>query len=126
MCGVWRRRREAASVAIVPERAILITRVVRCDREERSRLLPAGESILRRVQGERAVGLLYGQRALLIGALDARNYVGTAEHSRYRDHPVQAAVGDAKMFETIFFGTRAEADKVLAVVHRMHRRSRVS
>ena len=81
---------------------------------------PSGESVLRRVQGERAVGLLYGQRALLIGALDARNYVGTAEHSRYRDLPFKRLSATAKMFETVFFGTRAEADKVLAVVHRMH------
>ena len=48
---------------------------------------PRGESVLRRVQGERAVGLLYGQRALLIGALDPRNYIGTARHSRYREQP---------------------------------------
>ena len=81
---------------------------------------PSGESVLRRVQGERAVGLLYGQRALIMGALDARNYVGTAEHSRYRDLPFKRLAATAKMFETVFFGTRAEADKVLSVVHRMH------
>lgn len=81
---------------------------------------PRGESVLRRVQGERAVGLLYGQRALIIGALDARNYVGTAEHSRYRDLPFKRLAATGKMFETVFFGTRAEADKVLAVVERMH------
>ncbi len=76
--------------------------------------------MLRRVQGERAVGLTYGQRALLIGALDARNYVGTAVHSRYRDQPFKRLVATGKMFETIFFGTRAEADRVLAAVRRMH------
>lgn len=82
---------------------------------------PSGTSVLRRVQGERAVGLMYGQRALLIGALDARNYVGTANHTRYRDQPFRRLVATAKMFETVFFGTRAEADRVLAVVERMHR-----
>lgn len=82
---------------------------------------PRGTSMLRRVQGERGVGLMYGQRALLIGALDARNYVGTALHSRYRDRPFKRLSATAKMFETVFFGTRAEADKVLAVVHGMHR-----
>jgi uncharacterized protein (DUF2236 family) len=81
---------------------------------------PSGTSVLRRVQGERAVGLLYGQRSLIIGALDARNYVGTAEHSRYRDLPFKRLAATAKMFETIFFGTKADADKVLAVVERMH------
>jgi len=83
---------------------------------------PRGTSMLRRVQGERSVGLMYGQRALLIGALDARNYVGTALHSRYRDRPFKRLSATAKMFETIFFGTRAEADKVLAVVDGMHRK----
>jgi len=81
---------------------------------------PRGESVLRRVQGERSVGLMYGQRALLIGALDARNYVGTQNHTRYRDQPFKRLVATAKMFETVFFGTRAEADRVLAVVGRMH------
>lgn len=83
---------------------------------------PSGESVLRRVQGERTVGLLYGQRALIIGALDPRNYVGTAEHSRYRDAPFKRLAATGKMFERIFFGTRAEADKVLAVVAGMHSR----
>jgi uncharacterized protein (DUF2236 family) len=81
---------------------------------------PRGRSVLRRVQGERRVGLLYGQRALIIGALDARNYVGTAEHSRYRDLPFKRLAATGKMFETVFFGSRAEADRVLAVVNRMH------
>lgn len=83
---------------------------------------PRGTSMLRRVQGERSVGLMYGQRALLIGALDARNYVGTALHSRYRDRPFKRLSATAKMFETVFFGTRAEADRVLAVVDGMHRK----
>ena len=81
---------------------------------------PSGESVLRRVQGERAVGLLYGQRALIMGALDARNYVGTAEHSRYRDRPFKRLAATGKMFETVFFGSRAEADRVLEVVSRLH------
>ena len=66
------------------------------------------------------MGLTYGQRALLIGALDARSFVGTAEHSRYRDQPFKRLAATGKMFETVFFGTRAEADRVLATVARMH------
>ena len=81
---------------------------------------PRGESVLRRVQGERAVGLLYGQRALLIGALDPRNYIGTARHSRYREQPFRRLAATGKMFESVFFGDREEADRVLAVVARMH------
>jgi uncharacterized protein (DUF2236 family) len=83
---------------------------------------PRGRSVLRRVQGERSVGLLYGQRGLLIGALDARNFVGTVEHSRYREQPFKRLAATGKMFEAVFFGSRAEADRVLAVVHRMHER----
>lgn len=85
---------------------------------------PRGSSVLRRVQGERSVGLMYGQRALLIGALDARNYVGTALHSRYRERPFKRLAATARMFETVFFGTREEADRVLAVVDEMHGRVR--
>jgi uncharacterized protein (DUF2236 family) len=81
---------------------------------------PRGESVLRRVQGERAVGLLYGQRALLIGALDPRNYIGTARHSRYREQPFRRLAATGKMFESVFFGDREEADRVLAAVARMH------
>lgn len=81
---------------------------------------PRGKSVLRRVQGERAVGLMYGQRALLIGALDARNYVGTATHTRYNDRHFKRLAATAKMFEAIFFGSREEADRVLAAVARMH------
>ena len=79
-------------------------------------------SMLRRVQRERAVGLLYGQRALGIGALDPRNFVGTLRHDRSADRPFHRLVATAKMFESIFFGSRAEADKILAAVHRMHSR----
>jgi uncharacterized protein (DUF2236 family) len=78
------------------------------------------DSVLRRVHRERAVGLLYGQRALAIGALDPRNFAGTLLHSRYRERPFQRLAATARMFESVFFGSRAEADRVLAAVERMH------
>jgi len=81
---------------------------------------PRGRSILRRVHDERAVGLLYGQRALCIGAVNPLNFVGTIEHSRSRETPFKRLTSTAKAFETIFFGTRAQADRVLAYVHRLH------
>jgi uncharacterized protein (DUF2236 family) len=81
---------------------------------------PAGRSILRRVHEERAVGLFYGQRALMIGALNPVNFVGTYEHTAARMKPFQRLARTAEAFETIFFGTRAEADRVLAYVHRLH------
>jgi uncharacterized protein (DUF2236 family) len=81
---------------------------------------PRGTSILRRVHEERAVGLLYGQRALAIGAIMPLNFVGTIRHTNARDKPFQRLTHTAKAFETIFFGSKEEADKVLAFVHRLH------
>src|SRR5947209_16072295 len=82
---------------------------------------PRGRSMLRRVHEQRAVGLFYGQRALCIGALHPLNYVGTSLHSRGKLEPFRRLAATAKTFETIFFGTRAEADRVLETVARMHR-----
>ena len=79
-------------------------------------------SILRRIHSERAVGLFYGQRALMVGALNPLAFVGTTEHTAAKLKPFQRLSHTAEVFETIFFGTKAEADKVLAFVHRLHER----
>ncbi len=76
--------------------------------------------MLRRVHDERMVGLLYGQRALCIGAVMPLNYVGTSEHSYAKLTPFRRLVHTGNAFEKIYFGTRAEADQVLAYVHRLH------
>jgi uncharacterized protein (DUF2236 family) len=79
--------------------------------------------MLRRVQEERAVGLLFGQRALMLGAMmHPLAYYGTSAHTNARERPFQRLVHTAKAFEAIFFGSRAEADRVLAYVRRMHER----
>jgi uncharacterized protein (DUF2236 family) len=83
---------------------------------------PAGESVLRRVHGERAVGLNYGQRALMIGAAHPVNFIGTQANTRSGNRPFLRLVHTAKVFEAVFFGTRAEADEMLAIVARMHDR----
>jgi uncharacterized protein (DUF2236 family) len=83
---------------------------------------PPGRSMARRVHGERSVGLLYGQRALLIGALEPLTYTGTMLSTNAGDHPFTRLARTAKIQETIFLGTRAEADKALAAVHRLHER----
>jgi uncharacterized protein (DUF2236 family) len=83
---------------------------------------PEGESILRRVHSERAVGLFYGQRALMIGALNPLAFVGTIQHTNAKQKPFQRLSHTAEVFETIFFGTRAEADRVLESVRRLHER----
>lgn len=74
------------------------------------------------VHGERSVGLLYGQRALLIGALEPLTYTGTMISTRSANRPFQRLARAAKIQETILLGTRAEADKALAVVRRLHER----
>ena len=61
----------------------------------------------RRVHGERSVGLLYGQRALLIGALEPLTYTGTMLSTRSADRPFERLARTAKIQETIFLGTRA-------------------
>ena len=76
----------------------------------------------RRVHGERSVGLLYGQRALLIGALEPLTYTGTMLSTAAGDHPFTRLARTAKIQETVFLGTKAEADKALAAVHRLHER----
>ena len=77
---------------------------------------PAGSSVLRAVHSERAVGLNYGQRALMLGAAHPVNFVGTQANTRSGARPFLRLAHTAKAFETIFFGSRAEADRVLAFV----------
>jgi uncharacterized protein (DUF2236 family) len=76
----------------------------------------------RRVHGDRAVGLLYGQRALLIGALEPLTYTGTVLTTKAGDHPFARLAHTAKVQETVFLGTREEADEALAAVRRLHER----
>lgn len=85
---------------------------------------PQGRSLLREAQEERVVGLFYGQRALAIGALHPVNYTGTSEATSGREKPFRRLARTASDFETIFLGTRAEADKVLAKVRTLHERVR--
>jgi uncharacterized protein (DUF2236 family) len=83
---------------------------------------PRGASVLRRVQEERIVGLLYGQRALCIGALKPLNYVGTSDHTHNKLTPFKRLAHTGLMFERVMFGSREEADRTLTAVAGMHRR----
>src|SRR5260221_6698835 len=80
----------------------------------------------RRVHGERSVGLLYGQRALLIGALEPLTYTGTMLSTRSGDRPFERLARTARIQETVFLGTREEADMALGAVHRLHTRTKGS
>jgi uncharacterized protein (DUF2236 family) len=90
--------------------------------EDSSYYFPPGRSVARRVHGERSVGLLYGQRALLIGALEPLTYTGTMLSTTSGDRPFERLARTAKIQETILLGTRGEADQALAVVRRLHER----
>jgi uncharacterized protein (DUF2236 family) len=81
---------------------------------------PPGRSMARRVHGERSVGLLYGQRGLLIGSLEPLTYTGTMLSTRAGDRPFERLVRTAKIQEAVFLGTRSEADDALAAVRRLH------
>ncbi len=83
---------------------------------------PRGRSILRMVHEEKAVGLMYGQRALCVGAVKPLNYVGTSEHTHNKRTPFKRIAHTGGMFEAVFFGARAQADRVLAAVDAMHER----
>lgn len=83
---------------------------------------PRGRSVLNRVMRERAVNLLYGQRALMVGALQPVAFIGTTQSSKAHATPWKRLVHTAEMFDAVFFGSRDEADKALAFTARMHRR----
>ena len=90
--------------------------------DDENHYFPPGRSMARRVHGERSVGLLYGQRALLIGALEPLTYTGTMLSTKSGEWPFTRLARTAKIQETVFLGTRAEADTALAAVHRLHER----
>jgi uncharacterized protein (DUF2236 family) len=83
---------------------------------------PRGSSILRRVHAERAVGLLYGQRALMLGALNPIGFIGTTQRSKAHNTPWKRLTHTAQMFEAVFFGSREEADRALGFTGRLHDR----
>jgi uncharacterized protein (DUF2236 family) len=85
---------------------------------------PRGRSMLRRVHEQRIVGLLYGQRGLMVGAVDPVVATGTFQSSAGTGAPFDRLVRTARVFEATFFGTRAEADRELARVHRLHKRTK--
>ena len=85
---------------------------------------PSGESVLRRVHGERIVGLVYGQRSLLLQATHPLAFAGLVANTGGLEAPFQRLARTAKTMETVFFGTRAEADAVTARVRRAHSRVR--
>jgi uncharacterized protein (DUF2236 family) len=76
------------------------------------------------VHEERAVGLLYGQRALLMQATHPVAFTGLMGATAGLDAPFKRLARTAQIMETVFFGTRAEADRATSRVRRMHTRVR--
>ena len=85
---------------------------------------PPGESVLRRVHEERAVGLLYGQRSLLMQATHPVAFTGLLSSTSGTPAPFQRLARTAKLMETVFFGSCAESDRVTRAVQKMHSRVR--
>jgi uncharacterized protein (DUF2236 family) len=73
---------------------------------------------------ERVVNLLYGQRALMLGALQPVAFIGTTQRSTAHSRPWRRLVHTAEMFDAVFFGSTDEADKALHFTHRLHQRVR--
>lgn len=82
----------------------------------------ADDSMIRRVMSKRAVGVTYGLRALVVGAVHPLLYVGTAEHTSHRDTPYTRLATTGALFEAVFLGTKTEADRALAFTRRKHSR----
>lgn len=80
----------------------------------------ADDSMIRRVMRKRAVGLTYGQRALVIGAVNPLLYVGTAEHTQHRTTPYTRLALTGRLFEAVALGSREEADRARAFTHKKH------
>ena len=82
---------------------------------------PRSTSLARRMMEERVVALYYGQRASLVGALEALAFVGTTLHTYAGGGKLYARMlRTASSFETIWHGSREEADVELARVQAMH------
>jgi uncharacterized protein (DUF2236 family) len=85
---------------------------------------PVGESVLRHVHEQRAVGLLYGQRALLMQATDPVAFTGLIGQTTGLDAPFERLARTAQAMESVYFGSRSQADRVTRRVRKMHARVR--
>ncbi len=84
----------------------------------------ANDSMVVRALRQRAVALTYGQRALVMGALHPRLFVGTAQHTEHRETPYTRLGLTARLFEAVFLGSKDEADRALAFAAKRHARVR--
>ena len=78
------------------------------------------ESMAVQVMSNRAVGLTYGQRALVIGAVHPRLFIGTVENTAHRETPYNRLALTARLFETVVLGSREQADRAIEFTRRRH------
>ena len=78
------------------------------------------DSMAVRVMSNRAVGLTYGQRALVIGAVHPQLFVGTVSNTAHRETPYNRLALTARLFEAVFLGSREQADRALEFTRRRH------
>ena len=93
-------------------------------RNEQPGYFPRGASVLRRVHGARIVGVLYGQRALLMQATHPLAFAGLTANTQGLNAPFARLAHTAKTMERVFFGSREEADRETARVRALHDRVR--
>src|SRR4051794_41760875 len=86
--------------------------VARVGLPRESGYFPAGESVLRRVHGERAVGLLYGQRALLMQATDPLAFTGLIGSTGGLHAPFERLPRPAPLVGEGYFRSGAEGGPV--------------
>lgn len=80
----------------------------------------AADSMVVRAMRQRAVGLTWGQRALMLGGLHPRLFIGTAQHTAHRTTPYTRLALTARLMETVFLGSKEEADRALAFTAKRH------
>jgi uncharacterized protein (DUF2236 family) len=78
------------------------------------------DSMIRRVHRERALHL-YGPRALLMQAAHPVAVKGLLAHSSAVEEPYDRLARTAEVMDTIFFGSRADADRATSGIRAMHR-----
>jgi uncharacterized protein (DUF2236 family) len=81
----------------------------------------ADDSLIREVHLHRAVGIHYGIRGLVRGALNPIAYVGTARHTHKPERPFSRLSDTGIYLEDVFVGSKSEADRALRIVASMHR-----
>jgi uncharacterized protein (DUF2236 family) len=74
------------------------------------------------VHGARIVGLVYGQRALIVQATHPLAFAGLMANTNGQATPFQRLAHTAKTMETVFFGPREEVDREMTRIARLHAR----